>query len=195
MLIIESIHAGIKERYRARVIHLMRILLGILNVRLWNRCLMIFLLLHALYLWIAIILLSWIFKVIRSIFSGRFSMHFIFIIFMLFYLLMVWIIIRFRRLPSSFHIKGAMRSISGMSKLYQLFVVASLIVRRHLIIRLLLLLIHVRPLWADMAHNIVWRPFRMEFLKLFAVLLAEVYISRERFLRSWMIPLCSYIRT
>lgn len=65
----------------------------------------------------------------------------------------------------------------------------------HCIVGFFQLSVHVRPLCTYMPHDFIRWPLRMLLLKLFSVLLAEVNVSRERFLRSCDFSLGSHVRT
>ena len=156
MLIVEASHTRIKISNGTWIINLMRILF-IYNVWLGNRTLI-------LLLALILMILSLRALIVSCIFCGRFSMQLIRIIFMvLIYLLMVLKFVRVRWLSRPFEIKGIGMALCSLSKLYQLFVIARLIMCRHLVIWFFLFLIHVRPFGTHMPHNIVWWPFRVEF--------------------------------
>jgi len=156
MLIVEAIHARIEIGNGTWIINLMRILC-IYNVWLGNRTLILLLAFIFMILFLRVLIVS-------CIFCGRFSMQLILIIFMvLIYLLMVLKFVRVRWLSGPFEIKGIGMALCSLSELYQLFVIASFIMCRHLVVWFFLLLIHVRPFGTYMSHNIVWRPFRVKF--------------------------------
>ncbi len=163
-------------------------ILSIYNVWLWNRTLILLLTFLLMIFFLRAL-------IVCSIFCGRFSMQFKLIIFMvLIYLLMVLKFERVRWLSGSFEIKGIGMAICDLSELYQLFVIASFIMCRHLVIWFFLFLIHVRPLGTYMSHNIIWRPFWVLFFKLFPVFLTEVDVGREWFFRTQMFSFSSHIR-
>ena len=83
----------------------------------------------------------------------------------------------------------------NMGKLYQLLVIAGFILGCHLIVRIFLRFVHVRPFGANMPHDFVWRPFWVQLLQLLPVVLAEVNVSWERLLGSWGFSFCSHIWT
>lgn len=82
----------------------------------------------------------------------------------------------------------------SMGEFNKLFIVPGLVLGSHLVIRIFLFPVHVRPLCAHMFHNFIRGPVRVKIFKFLSVLLAEVYVRAERFFGSSDFSLGSHIR-
>jgi hypothetical protein len=85
--------------------------------------------------------------------------------------------------------------LSSMSKLLELFVIASLVLSSHVVVRFLQFPIHVGPFSTHMPHDFIGGPLWMLLLQLLSILLAEVNVGRQGFFGSGYFSLCSHVRT
>lgn len=131
---------------------------------------------------------------LSRIFRCRFSRLWKIITISHMFILLVREIILVRMLSGSLEIKALWLVLCSLSEVYQLFVIAGLILSCHVIIGFLLFLVHMRPFWANMAHNFIWRPLWVKFFQFFPVFLAEVDIRGQRLFGSGEFSLSSHIR-